>query len=419
MPICAAASFRQSEKATPTAFESWRQSRRVVDQRHCAPLNCANEFLCNFLHYISGLFATIHTHFFPFFMKHTFTLLALLATATLSTHAQQLFTNGPIVTGATSKSGMAAPTGTQWSEAQNDTGNTTVSNGTAGHGANQFSTPPSELADDFVVPAGQRWTVSSFSFMVYQTGAPAATSPIGELAIRVWNGRPGVAGSTVVFGSASTNRLGAATDALTYRIFNSQVPTAASVPGTTRKVWEVAATVAPALVLQPGTYWVSWSSAATNGNNHFYVPVTTPGARTQAGANAIQGSTTGTTTTWAPVVDNGSDANNPSPVNQSMAFKVFGTSTPLATRVGQPGPDGLSLHASPVPATDEVRITLDQLKGSAQLLLTDISGRLVWTGAVPAGQAAATVPVATLSAGIYLLEARTAAGSVRARVVKK
>ena len=177
--------------------------------------------------------------------------------------------------------------------------------------------------------------------------------------------------------------------------------------------------MAPALVLLPGTYWVSWSSAATNGDVHFYVPVTTPGARTQAGANAIQGSTTGTTTTWATIVDNGSNAGNPSPVNQSMAFKVFGTSITAATRVGQLGPGGLSLQASPVPATDEVHITLDQLKGSAQLLLTDISGRLVWTGAVPAGQAAATVPLATLNAGIYLLEARTATGSVRARVVKK
>ena len=352
-------------------------------------------------------------------MNHTFTILALLASATMGTHAQQLFTNGPIATGATSKSSMAAPTGTQWSEAQNDTGNTTLSNGNAGYSANQLVTPPLQLADNFVVPAGQRWTVSSFSFMVYQTGAAAAASPVGELAIRVWNGRPGAVGANVVFGDAATDRLGTATDALTYRIFNSQVPTAANVPGSTRKVWEVAATVAPALVLLPGSYWVSWSSAASNGNAHFYVPVTTPGARTQPGANAIQGSVTGTTTTWNDIIDNGSNAATPAPVNQDMAFKVFGTSILLATRVGQPGPGGLSLQASPVPATDEVRVTLDQLKGSAQLLLTDISGRLVWTGTVPAGQAAATVPVAALSAGIYLLEARTATGSVRARVVKK
>ena len=351
-------------------------------------------------------------------MKQPLLVVALLIATAVGSSAQQLFTNGPIATGTTSKSGVVAPTGTPWSEAQNDTGNTSVANTSSGYTASQSLSPVLELADDFVVPAGQRWTVNSFSFFGYQTGAAATPSPFATLSIRVWRGQPGTAGATVVFGDATTNRLGSSTDALTYRVFNSLYPTPAA-PGTTRKVWEVQATVAPAIVLSPGTYWISWSSTVTSGGTHFYVPVTTVGARTQAGANALQGTTTAGVTGWAPLVDTGNPTSTANTVNQAMAFKVFGSSGPLATRVGQPGPDGLSMQASPVPASDAVQIALDQLKGSAQLLLTDLNGRVVWTGAVPTGRTTATVPLAGLAAGIYLLEARTAMGSVRARLVKE
>ncbi|MBF9223183.1 T9SS type A sorting domain-containing protein [Hymenobacter ruricola] len=352
-------------------------------------------------------------------MKKLITLITLVFATDSSGWAQQLFTSGSITTTATSKNGVAAPAGTQWSEAQNDTGNTLVSNGASGFNAsiNQNTGLEQELADDFVVPAGQRWTVSSFSFFGYQTGATATPSPFSKLTIRVWSGQPGTAGTTVVFGNTTTNRLGTSTDALTYRIFNSLVPTTTP-PGTTRKVWEVQATVAPGLVLQPGTYWVSWTSDVPSGAAHFFVPVTTAGARTQPSANALQGTNDGITTTWTPLSDPGAGT-GATPVAVAMAFRVFGTSTLLATRVGQPGPDGLSIQASPVPATDAVQITLANQKGPAHLLLTDLNGRLVWTSQLPAGVQTATVPFTTVAPGVYLLEARTATGSVRTRLVKE
>lgn len=235
--------------------------------------------------------------------------------------------------------------------------------------------------------------------------------------MRVWNGQPGTTGATVIFGDATTNRKGTSTDALAYRIFNSAYPAPGSTVGTTRKIWEVQALVSPALVLQPGTYWVDWSSTATNSAAHFYVPVTVTGSRTQAGTNAIQGAGSGAATTWAPIVDAGTST--ASPVNQDMAFRVFGTSTPLATRAGQTGPDGLSLQVWPVPATETAQIAVAHAKGNTELRLTDLTGRLVWTGSVPVGTIEAAVPVSSLGAGIYMLEARTATGSVRASVVKK
>lgn len=364
-------------------------------------------------------------------MKFTLTLVGMLSLATMAAQAQQLFTNGPIATGATSLSGVAAPAGTQWSELQNNTADKTISSTTLGVGANALgTTTTNEIADDFTVPTGQRWTVNGFSFFGYQTGGPA-TSPFTSLTVRVWNGEPGTPGAVVVFGDATNDRLTASTDAMTYRIGNSAFPTPGSTPGTTRKIWEVQATFAPAIILQPGTYWVAWSSTIISGGAHFYVPVTTVGVRMQAGANAIQGATAVFTppapappTAWSPLVDNGTGGAappdpNPNRINQAMAFRVFGVSTPLATRVGQAGADGLSLRVWPVPASETAQVAVANAKGNTELRLSDLAGRLVWTGAVPAGTTEAAVPISALGAGVYLLEARTATGSVRASIVKK
>ncbi|GAB2861195.1 hypothetical protein GCM10027044_21710 [Hymenobacter ruber] len=316
-----------------------------------------------------------------------------------------------------SSSEVPAPAGMHWSEVQNDLGNTTVANSIAGLGYDgALST---ELADDFMVPAGQSWTVRSFSFFGYQAGAKD-DSPFTGLYVQVWRGQPGTAGATVVSGSAMANCLGHSTDALVYRLLNSRYPTgSAHAPDITRKVWEIEALVTPDLVLPAGTYWVSWTAWAPSGTGtNCFVPVTTVGARTQTGANALQQTTDGADIgPWLPLLDAGIGT-NPAPVGLDMAFKIFGTNRPLATRVGQPGPDGLRMQAHPVPATEAVQITLDHLHSSAQLLLTDLKGRLVWSGQLPAGSTSATVPVAACASGLYVLEARTATGSTRIRIVK-
>jgi hypothetical protein len=224
----------------------------------------------------------------------------------------------------------------------------------------------------------------------------------------------------VLFGDSTTNRLAGTTDVLMYRIFNSLYPSGSGVAtSTTRKVWEIEATVAPELVLRAGTYWMSWSATATGTRAHFFVPVTTVDARTQAGANAQMHSTGPLGAyPWSPIVDTGAGTGCTA-VNLEMAFKIFGTTAVLATHLAQPDTNGLCLQASPVPASDAVQITLSHLQGQAQLLLVDLSGRRVWTGQVPAGATTATVPVAALASGLYVLEARTASGSARIRVVKQ
>jgi hypothetical protein len=361
-------------------------------------------------------------------MSKLSTTVLVLFFVSLSSRAQQLYSNGSIATGTLSQSGTIAPKGSQWSELQSDASKPEVSNAVPGWGTTGVVT--SEAADDFVVPAGQTWTISSFRFMGYQPNATGTSSPFSKLTLRVWRGQPGTTKNGSFFGDSTTNRLAGATDALVYRVFNSLGAT--GTPATTnRKVWEIEATVAPGLVLQAGTYWVSWSAATTGSHAYFFVPVTTVGVRTPARANSrLRSHGPFGTYTWSPIIDPGTDI-TPADVNVEMAFKIFGTnsrqdqtgpmqmSRPGSVQPDRPASVGLSLQASPIPATEAVQIVVNQFKINTQLLLTDFRGQLVWTGQLPPGSSTATVPVGNLTSGTYLLEARTATGSARTRIVKQ
>ncbi len=181
----------------------------------------------------------------------------------LVARAETLQNNGPLSTGATANRGTAAPAGTTWSEVQNNTGNNTESNTLAGTSAVVGSF---RLADNFSVPAGERWTVTSVLQFAYRTGAPATPSPFtgGPATLRIWRGRPGDVGSVVVFGDTTSNRLSASVDNLMFRIFNSSVPPPGTAPGTTRRIWRNTLDVNPPLTLGPGEYWVDFDLIGAN-----------------------------------------------------------------------------------------------------------------------------------------------------------
>lgn len=230
-----------------------------------------------------------------------------------------IYTNTPLATGATTAGGTAAPVGTQWSEVQNDTGNTTESNTTLGTSCSVTTATVFRCADNFTVPAGQTWTIDRVIVYVYQTGFAGTTSPITAGTLQIWNGRPGDGGSTVIFGDTTTNRLGTSSDALMFRTSNSLVPTP-TVPGTTRKIWETNLTVSPALALTAGTYWVDWNTSVSGLGAHFAPPGTVVGARTQPGWNARQF----TGTAWQDSLDTGNPATAPD-VALDFPFKLGGT----------------------------------------------------------------------------------------------
>ena len=190
------------------------------------------------------------------------------------------YSNGNLSTGPTSSNGTAAPAGYTWSEMQLDSS----SYGFPAYG-NIF------IADDFVVPVGEKWTINKFIFFAYQNNFVGTICPIIDLKYAIYNSNPSSAGSTVIFGNFSTNKFAAAEDSKIYRIYKGS-------PNSIRKIYKITAS-ATDLVLSPGTYWIRWQSINNDNTAHYYPQNTTLNSNGLASYNAIhqeQG-------TWSVLVD--------------------------------------------------------------------------------------------------------------------
>ena len=177
-----------------------------------------------------------------------------------------------------------APACFTWSEVQ--TGNTTAgfTNNITGF----------TLADNFVVPAGNRWDLTKLTVYAYSTGFAGATSPYPDIRVRIFNTNPSIGSPAPIFGDLTTNRFAASSTANMYRIFNAG-------PGTTRQLWKIEANIAANLTA--GNYWIEWGVG--NGLASNFSPASTVvGTTTQAGNNALQHTIAGNT--WAAATDLGS-----------------------------------------------------------------------------------------------------------------
>lgn len=217
---------------------------------------------------------------------------ALSAAAALPAHAGVLFDNGSPSTGAVATNGTVAPDGTTWAESQ---GGTIGWTNTATASGFRYT-----LADDFTVTAGTTWTISSINLLSYVTDVPADNSPIRGVAVQIWLGTPGAAGSTVVWGNLTTNLMSDSTFANIYRNeLNYSEPD--------RPLWNTTATTT-GLVLGEGSYWVEWLTITGSTSTRAYgVPVHVDGMTAAPGANGLQGSYNASTglTTYTQVIDTG------------------------------------------------------------------------------------------------------------------
>lgn len=262
------------------------------------------------------------------------TMIALLAVAGTATAASaQLYNNATaqgltgvgLSTGATTGSGVAAPAGFNWSELQNDgAGTANTSAGFSGSGTFR-------VADNFSITDPNGWQIDNFLFYGYVTGSAPITNPYASWTVRIWNGTPGAATSSIVFGDTTTNRLGTVTNTNLYRIFSTTTPPPGSTQGTTRLIREVQLNTA-GLTLGPGNYWVDF------GNNTGFLPTLTPvGVRSLAGFNALQFATT-----WGPAIDTGSPATGPD-VAVDFPFQINGQVIPTPGSLALIGVGGLLL----------------------------------------------------------------------------
>jgi hypothetical protein len=240
--------------------------------------------------------------------------------------AQVLWNNGGFATGTVTRSnggggpGVPAPAGAQWSELVDGNGSGGSANYLLGAG------PNFRIADDFTLSAGA--TLTDVRVYAYSTGA-GSTQAFTAGNLQIWSGRPGDAGSTVVFGDTATNRLTNSTFTNVYRTMsttNAHGGTAIA-PGTSRPVQEV--TLDAAVTLPAGTYWIDYQVTPIAGFTSAFSPFVTftdNATRGAPGANGRQLQLQ-TVPTWADVVDIGDPPTLPD-VGQDFPFVVDGTAVP-------------------------------------------------------------------------------------------
>ncbi len=195
------------------------------------------------------------------------------------------YKNGVLRTGTTTNSGVAAPPGNYWSEAQHNTNDNSVSNILLGISCYQDNWSSYWAADDFVVPAGQTWHISSVAVYVFGGSGVAGSSPYDHLRFRLWKGKPTDAGAVLVAGDMTTNRLSSSIDSLTYVIQNSSVPAPGVIPPTTNKVWKLTGNFEATLT--PGTYWLAWQVHSSTGAIAYSPVVKVAGVRGLPAWNSI------------------------------------------------------------------------------------------------------------------------------------
>lgn len=232
--------------------------------------------------------------------------------------------NPGLATGAVSGSGVAAPAGSVWSEAPSGAGSANAAAGFSCHQSvsSDGQTGAYRLADNFTVPPGHGWRLDYVSLFAYQPNAGVST-PFAGVNVRVWSGRPGDAGSVLLYGDATTNRLISSTPTNIYRIYTTTIGPIPSIPDTTKRVWRADADLT-GLVLHPGSYWLDWQFlGAASGAEAFCPPVTIPGTRGSAGWDARQYKVTASSASWVDVVDLGKPI-QAADVSQDFAFILHG-----------------------------------------------------------------------------------------------
>ncbi|MRT17997.1 HYR domain-containing protein, partial [Vitellibacter sp. q18] len=193
---------------------------------------------------------------------------------------------------------------------------------TLGFGAQ--TTANNRMADDVTLTGD--YDISELKFYCYQTGS-TTTSTITGITLRIWDGVPGVAGSNIVWGDATTNVLATTSWTGVYRDSDGT-------PATNRPIME--ATVAPVgLTLTAGTYWLDYNFSGSLGSGPWAPPIAILGQSTTG--NGLQSIAGGA---YNPALDTGTST------QQGLPFQVWGS----AVGGGPVGECGAG-NPQPIPAS--------------------------------------------------------------------
>ncbi len=182
--------------------------------------------------------------------------------------------------------------------------NTTLGMSTLGFGAQISASANNRIADDFIIPTGETWTIDSVVFYAYQTSG-GIPSTITAVNVRIWDGDPSVSG-TVIWGDTSTNVMTNTTFSNIYRHSETS-------PGTTRAIMQNQTSINT--TLGEGTYWIDFQFAGSTSSGPWAPPIAILG--TALTGNGLQ--YIGSTQTWGPAEDLGTSA------QQGFPFLIYGS----------------------------------------------------------------------------------------------
>ncbi|HVS11922.1 MAG TPA: hypothetical protein VMS76_18800 [Planctomycetota bacterium] len=123
------------------------------------------------------------------------------------------------------------------------------------------------LADDFVVPVNDSWTLTDMTWRSYMTNGGPSTNYSGAT-VQIWNGPP--PSGTVVAGDLTTNRYMSHAFSNVYRIV------AGAFGDTARAVIDVKVDMSWVPALSPGTYFVDIAVTGSGGASGPWTNVTVP-----------------------------------------------------------------------------------------------------------------------------------------------
>jgi len=178
-----------------------------------------------------------------------------------------LFDNGPLITCPGCGSG-----GADVSSLQDQSLGMTI------YGFGHQLSADNRVADDFTVPAGETWDIGTITFFAYQSFA-GNVSTITAVNLQIWDGDPSDAGSSVIFGDTTTNRMSATSWTGIYRTLEGDIAT-----NTDRAI--MANVVDVNTSLGEGTYWLDWQTDGTATSGPWAPPVTILGQNVTG--NALQ-----------------------------------------------------------------------------------------------------------------------------------
>jgi hypothetical protein len=249
------------------------------------------------------------------------------------------------------------------------------------------------IADDFVLTSS--YEITAIDLYGYQTNAPAPYESIQGVYIRIWDDDPS-AGGNVIFGDLSTNVVNAVAYSNTLRHSESN-------PGTTRGIQLVSAEV-NGLQLDAGTYWIEWQYIGDGAFSGPWQPpvveldVVVPGNAQQSDSGA-----------FGPWVDGQSADPLEGP------FQLYGTEIL--------GVDDVAIDEAvqlfPNPVQDNLGIVNNSQLRLISAEIYNMRGTLVQTIDLSDMSREFSANVASLRAGVYLVNIQGEKGSVTKRFVKR